>query len=129
LRDRYIHVILGESRLGELVFQLTGEHPATNQLRRLSLLLEAQRERQRMFTSCGWFFEDFDRIEPKNNVAYAAQAVHLARLATGVDLSETILYDLHRVASARSALRADQVFQAHLDQAAHQPIPGEALRL
>ena len=58
----------------------------SEQVRRVHLMLEAQRERQRMFTSCGWFFDDFDRIEPKNNVAYAAQAVRLARLATGVDL-------------------------------------------
>ncbi len=40
-----------------------------------------------MFTSCGWFFDDFDRIEPKNNIAYAAQAVRLAERATGVDLA------------------------------------------
>jgi len=31
----------------------------------LEILMAAQCERQRMFTSCGWFFEDFDRIEPK----------------------------------------------------------------
>ena len=52
-------------------------------IRRIYMLLEAQRQRQRMFTSCGWFFDDFDRIEPKNNVAYAAQAVRLTHQATG----------------------------------------------
>ena len=35
--------------------------------------------------------DDFDRIEPKNNVAYAAQAVLLTRVATGVDLAPAAL--------------------------------------
>jgi len=70
-----------------------------------------------MFTSCGWFFDDFDRIEPKNNVAYAAQAVWLARLATGVDLeSDTIPY-LKRVKSSHSKISADEIFQNHLRRA------------
>ena len=53
----------------------------------IQILLAAQYERQRVFTSCGWFFDDFGRIEPQNNVAYAAQAVWLTYLATGVDLT------------------------------------------
>ena len=70
-----------------------------------------------MFTSCGWFFDDFDRIEPKNNVAYAAQAVRLARLATGVDLEPAVVADLQRVVSLRTATRADRVFLRHLRRA------------
>jgi hypothetical protein len=96
---------------------MAGKALTSDQLRRIHLLLEAQRERQRMFTSCGWFFEDFDRIEPKNNVAYAAQAVRLVRLATGVDLSEVVSPDLHRVVSERTHLHADRVFERHLRRA------------
>ena len=117
LRNRYIHVILGELSLDGLVSEMASQVLTREQVRRVHLMLEAQRERQRMFTSCGWFFEDFDRIEPKNNVAYAAQAVRLARLATGVDLEPYILADLHRVTSQRSHLRADRVFQRHLRRA------------
>jgi hypothetical protein len=43
----------------------------------LELLFGAQYERQRMFTSCGWFFDSFDRIEPQNNINYAAHAAWL----------------------------------------------------
>ena len=86
----------------------------SDETRRICLLLEAQRERQRMFTSCGWFFEDFDRIEPRNNVAYAAQAVRLARQATGVDLEPQTARDLQRVGSQRMQLCADTVFTLHL---------------
>jgi hypothetical protein len=67
-----------------------------------------------MFTSCGWFFDDFERIEPKNDVAYAAQAVRLTRIATGVDLAPQMLADLRHVVSHRTGLRGDAVFQRQM---------------
>ena len=35
-------------------------------------LLQAQAYKHQMYTSCAWFFEDIDRIEPKNAMAAAA---------------------------------------------------------
>ena len=66
-----------------------------------------------MFTSCGWFFEDFDRIEPRNVVAYAAQAVWMTYLATGKDLTNEAEALMGKVVSWRSGLRGDVVFQQH----------------
>jgi hypothetical protein len=117
LRNRYIGVVLGKETLAGLLAGMTERTLTSEQVRRVHLMLEAQRERQRMFTSCGWFFDDFDRIEPKNNVAYAAQAVRLARLATGVDLEQAVVADLQRVVSRRTAMRADRVFLRHLRRA------------
>lgn len=116
LRQRYIHVLLGEIGLPALISQQTERTLTHDQVRRAALLLEAQRERQRMFTSCGWFFEDFDRIEPRNCVAYAAQAVRLARQATGVDLAPGTIEDLHQVVSPSSGLSAAQVFASYLEK-------------
>jgi hypothetical protein len=110
LRDRYIHVMLGELSAKQLIEEVADRQLPPEQLRHIQMLLEAQRERQRMFTSCGWFFDDFDRIEPKNNIAYAAQAIRLTRLATGADRAPAALDQLRRVVSHRSGLRADQVF-------------------
>ena len=117
LRNRYIHVVLGQETLSGLLAGMTERTLTSEQVRRMYLMLEAQRECQRMFTSCGWFFDDFDRIEPKNNVAYAAQAVRLARLATGVDLEPAVVADLKHVVSRRTAMRADRVFLRHLRRA------------
>ena len=118
LRDRYIHVILNRCSIEQLLEGMTGHALTSAQVRRVHLMLEAQRERQRMFTSCGWYFDEFDRIEPRNNVAYAAQAVRLARLATGVDLEPAIVTELHRIASQRNPqLRASSVFQGHMRRA------------
>jgi len=64
-----------------------------------------------------WFFDDFDRIEPKNNVAYAAQSVLLVQKATGVDLAPLALSALCDVTSWRTGLNANDVFRRHLQRA------------
>lgn len=103
--------------MDDLISEVAGRALTSAQQRRLHLLLEAQRERQRMFTSCAFYFDDFDRIEPQNSVAYAAQAVRLVRLATGINLEESVAKDLAAVASHSSGLRAERVFQRHLRRA------------
>lgn len=114
LRHQYGLVLTGQARLEEVIHEAARRRLPAPVTRQIALLLRAQFERQRMFTSCGWFFEDFDRIEPKNNLAYAAQAVAFTRAATGLDVSEGLLRDLQQVVSPSSGLRADAVFQEHL---------------
>ncbi|HEY9077445.1 MAG TPA: DUF3536 domain-containing protein [Anaerolineaceae bacterium] len=117
LRHEYIKVLLGEESLPDLIKRLGGSKLTDEDLRKATLLLQAQYERQRMFTSCGWFFEDFDRIEPRNNVCYAAQATWLNYQATGVNLTPLARTLLHQVSSSRSHLRADEVFDRHYQRA------------
>jgi alpha-amylase/alpha-mannosidase (GH57 family) len=116
LRERYIHVMLGELGVEEFISEMATRNLTSQQTRQVYLLLESQRERQRIFTSCGWFFEDFDRIEPKNVIVYAAQAVRLARLATGDDLAPQTIADLRHVISPVTGLQADQVFIQQLSR-------------
>jgi alpha-amylase/alpha-mannosidase (GH57 family) len=117
LRHEYIHVIHGTTTLEELVLS-QADHPVSRStLHELRLLLRGQYERQRMFTSCGWFFDDFDRIEPRNNVNYAAQAVLLTEKAMEVDLTADALKVLSKVRSWRTGLCADEVFRRHLQRA------------
>lgn len=117
LRNSYIQVLLGQTTVERLVTQLGADNLNDDTLGRLRRLLLAQYEGQRMFTSCGWFFEDYDRIEPRNNTAYAAQAVWLTRQATGVDLSEVVLDDLGEVVSWKTGVNARDVFLRHLQRA------------
>ncbi len=124
LRERYIHVLLGEMTVADLIGEAAGRRLPADTAGRIHMLLEAQRERQRMFTSCGWFFEDFDRIEPKNNVAYAARAVQLTHMAAGVNLAPLAADALRQVVSQRTGLRGDQVFARHFERAyAYGPEP------
>lgn len=116
LRHRYIHVMLGDLTAAELIGEAAGRRLPAETVGRIHALLEAQRERQRMFTSCGWFFEDFDRIEPKNNVAYAARAVQLTHMAAGVNLAPLAVEALRHVVSQRAGLRGDQVLLRQLER-------------
>jgi hypothetical protein len=119
IRNQYIHVLLGDTRLEELAGEIRGRRLDHEQLNLLSSLLEAQRYRQQMFMSCGWFFDDFARIEPRNNVACAARAAHLIRMATGIDLSALVTADLRYVASQSMRVRGDTVFVDYLHTAEH----------
>jgi alpha-amylase/alpha-mannosidase (GH57 family) len=71
---------------------------------RTHLLLEAQYFLQLSFTSCGFFFEDLDRIEPRNCIAYARRAIGLMWQALGIDLQEALVRDLEQTSSWRTGI-------------------------
>jgi hypothetical protein len=67
--------------------------------RRALALLETQYYRHLMFASCAWFFEDLDRIEPRNAIGYGLRALCEAERIHGMDLLTAYAGDLR---SARS---------------------------
>lgn len=81
-----------------------------SQRRMTRQLLEAQYFGQCMFTSCGWFFEDVDRLEARNNIAFARKAISLTWQATGIDLQQTFLADLAAVKSARGTVTGAAIY-------------------
>jgi alpha-amylase/alpha-mannosidase (GH57 family) len=126
LRSRYIQVVLGAEAVDDLIHRSSKKDLTQDEVQKLSLLLRAQYERQRMFTSCGWYFEDFSRIEPRNNVAYAAQAVRLTRQASGIDLAPKVMADLKRVVSHNSGLSGDVLFRRQLQRAEQTSLSAQA---
>ncbi|MBI2217951.1 MAG: DUF3536 domain-containing protein [Candidatus Rokubacteria bacterium] len=92
-RDEYIEVILDRSpaRLAEFL----GRHQrspldaaATLEARRL---LEMQRNRLLMYTSCGWFFDELSALEPVQILKYAAIAMQDLRDLGGGPLEPELL--------------------------------------
>jgi hypothetical protein len=65
-------------------------------------LLEMQRHRMLMFTSCAWFFDDLDRLEPQRNLAYAWRAAELAERVGEMGVQQALMADLGRIASGRA---------------------------
>ncbi|MCD4752393.1 MAG: DUF3536 domain-containing protein [Anaerolineaceae bacterium] len=116
IRNMYIHIIHNTISIQDLFSTFIEKNLTTSETEQLTLLLEAQFERQRMFTSCGWFFDDFDRIEPRNNLAYAAHASWLTYKATGIDLVPDAISLLENVQSWRSGLKASTVFTHRIQQ-------------
>jgi len=66
-------------------------------------LLEIERNALRMFTSCGWFFDDIAGIETIQILRYAARAIELA----GADAPRLEAGVLERLARAQSNERAE----------------------
>lgn len=114
LRNEYIRVINKQITLEGLCEELAGERWNPAMLPGIDKILKSQFERQRMFTSCGFFFDEFHRIEPQNNISYAAKAVWLITQATGFDISPAIIDALKEIKSKKTGLRADTIFSQTL---------------
>ena len=80
-------------------------------IRRTKLLLEAQYYQQYSFTSCGFFFEDLDRIEPRNDIAYARRAISLYWQSLGIDLQSGFLHDLEQARSWRTGVSGADIYR------------------
>lgn len=67
----------------------------------LKNLLEGIYYCQLMFTSCGFFFEDVDRIEPKNNIRYLKKAFSLVNEYLECGFEDNVIKQLEAVKSYR----------------------------
>lgn len=105
-RDQYIQVFSGDRKFADWLQNLTVSTLSEEKVMQLDKLFQAEWECQRMFTSCAWFFNDLDRIEPKNAVIYAAHAVWLVKQATGIDLSPEISVILEKSISWQNVVSA-----------------------
>ena len=84
-RDHYIEVIIGGS--ADLFLERHGRPELTAEGRSLALgLLEIQREAMRMYTSCGWFFDDISGLEGVLVLRHAGRVIDLTRRVLGKDL-------------------------------------------
>jgi hypothetical protein len=110
-RDRYIEVFSGDRKFNDWLQGLSGSALTVEKTSQLELLFQAEKECQRMFTSCGWFFNELDRIEPRNAVFYAAHAVWLTQLATGIDLSTEIKPLLEKSKNWQNSVSALDFFE------------------
>ena len=102
-RDDYIRVVLDRSP------EMRADYLARHQRRPLDdasqvkaiRLLEMERQRLLMYTSCGWFFDEISRLEPVQILRYAAMAMQYVRGLGGGALEEEFL---RRLAPAPSNL-------------------------
>lgn len=80
-RDAYIDLILDYSpqRRDEFCMRHTGRILAPEEQQLVLKLLELQRHRLLMFTSCGWFFDELSGLEGTQILRYAARAAELAK--------------------------------------------------
>lgn len=100
-RNDYIEVILKRSEARMLHFlEQHGRQPLDEGQRvRAIKLMELQRHRQLMYTSCGWFFSEISGIETVQVIQYAARALQLAQELSQRTLEAQFLRDLRHARS------------------------------
>ncbi len=90
-RDDYVHVLLDRSPAAVAGFFARHQRRplAPPEQSEAIRLLELQRHRLLMYTSCGWFFDEVSGIETVQVLKYAARVMQLAReVRGGTDLEE-----------------------------------------
>ena len=116
LRDNYIQVVLEEVDSGIFLDQWVNGRLTEEEAKRVLALLEAQYYRQAMYTSCGFFFEDLSRLEPRYIIAYAAKALHLVKEATGVSLEDGFKRDLRLAVSWITERTGEDIYNEIVQQ-------------
>ena len=120
-RDNYIQVIVApedESRK-EKFLKETLKNPDHQEERVKALrLLEIQKFCLFSFTSCGWFFNDIEGLEPVQNMRYALRAMQLLKpfLPMGDNLKSEILYILARATSNEHKWNGAEVFTKYAEE-------------
>lgn len=74
---------------------------------RVLTLLEAEHDALRMFTSCGWFFDELAGLETVQVMRYAAHALDLVGGARAAELERAVLEGLARAEQPGPATGAD----------------------
>ena len=89
-RDAYIHVILDRSPDGLATWLARHRRVLLDAAAQVETrqLLEMERHRLLMYTSCGWFFDDISALEPTQILKYAAMALQYLRGLGGGNLEE-----------------------------------------
>ncbi|MGC9469075.1 MAG: DUF3536 domain-containing protein [Anaerolineae bacterium] len=117
LRDDYIRVLMGQVTRDQFLSHHDLGHLSDEARRQVLSLLESQVYRQRMFTSCAFFFDELERIEPRYAIANAVQAMALIYYATGDDLTRAFQRDLSVAISSRTGRTGADILDELLAQA------------
>ncbi len=119
-RDAYIAVVLDRARDNVDAFlRAHARRPlAEAEVPQALALLEMQRNAMLAFTSCGWFFDHVDGLEPTQDMMYAMRAAELAGRFGATDVEAALLRDLEAAHSRQpGAITARQVVEKRIGPA------------
>jgi alpha-amylase/alpha-mannosidase (GH57 family) len=115
-RDQYVDVVLDRSAERLEAFFVRHQRVALDAAARLEVrrLLEMERNRLLMYTSCGWFFDEISSIEPVQILRYAAMAIQYLADLGGPRLEAEMARRLAEAPSNVPAFRTGGVVWARL---------------
>lgn len=116
LRLQYGKVLSGRTGPKEFARTILGDSASDEQCAELMTLLEGEKYRHFMFTSCGWFFSDISGIEPRQNLLYALYGISLYRTWTQDNLVHLLEDMLHSAKSnSKASGRGSAIFRTIAD--------------
>ena len=121
VRDRYVDVLIapGDSYRLKSFLNATLLHPDNPEdCAKAVRLLEIQKFCMFSFTSCGWFFNDIEGLEPVQNMRYALRAMELLKpfLPEGRDIKAEVLDILAKATSNEHKWSGAEVFQKFAEE-------------
>jgi hypothetical protein len=108
-RDSYIDIILGAAQPAGWLRRHAQRDLTSGEQERVLTLMQAQRHRLAMYASCAFFWDDLARIEPRNAIAHALQAVRLVERVTAASLEGAFRSRLHAITSWRTRQSAAEI--------------------
>jgi len=69
-----------------------------------------------MFTSCGWFFDNLDWVEPRYNIAHAAYAISLVRKITADHFGQDVIKKLSDATYIDGTVNGEMIFNQYFNE-------------
>ncbi|MBO4436485.1 MAG: DUF3536 domain-containing protein, partial [Fibrobacter sp.] len=122
VRDAYVETLVAPEQKArtETFLQKVLLHPDNpEECARAMRLLEIQKFCLFSFTSCGWFFNDIEGLEPVQNMRYALRAIELLEpfLPFGHNIKSEVLSILARATSNEHKWNGAEVFTRYAEDA------------
>ncbi|MDR2580402.1 MAG: DUF3536 domain-containing protein [Fibromonadaceae bacterium] len=114
-RDEYVHILLEPENLErkeEFASAVLRTQANENDKATLLSLLEMQKFCLYSYTSCGWFFNDVEGLEPTQNMRYCLRAIELLKqfLPDGDTLEAEVLTILSKIKSNENAKTGTEIW-------------------
>jgi len=120
-RDRYVDVVIGAEEADAFAARELGPLADAAARRRLLDILEAQRWRLAMFSSCGWYWDDPWRPETRQVMRCAARAVRIMDGHAGTTLEHRLVADLATLSSPALGVDGATIYRHALAEIGQPP--------
>ena len=120
-RNAYVDVVIGAETPDAFAERVLGPASSTADRDRLLQILEAQRWRLAMFSSCGWFWEDPWRLETRQVLRCAARAVRIIDEHAGTHLEHRLVTDIATLVSPSLGIDGAVIYRHALSEIGQPP--------
>jgi hypothetical protein len=124
-RDRFVEVVIGAQTPDAWATEELGDRSSPADRRRLLEIMEAQRWRLAMFSSCGWFWEEPSRTETRQVLRSAARAVRIVDSLAGTSLEQRLVHDLASFVSPALGIDGATIYRRALAEVGQPPPHGD----